>query len=60
MTAEELLQHYAAGERDFRSSGLSYIGDAVANADLSNVNFSGLNLNDSYMEGVNLSGAMLT
>jgi hypothetical protein len=60
MTAEELLQRYAAGERDFSGYTLNYLSDTLAGTDLSNINLSGLDLNDAYLERINLSGANLS
>lgn len=73
MDAEELIRHYAAGERDFSDVGLtgldlSGINLAVANltgaklvsANLSGANLTGANLSYAYLDGANLSSANLT
>jgi uncharacterized protein YjbI with pentapeptide repeats len=52
MTAEELLQCYAAGERDFSGVDLSYAN--LAGADLRDIN-----LSDACLAGINLRGAIL-
>ncbi|WP_299407558.1 pentapeptide repeat-containing protein [Acaryochloris sp. IP29b_bin.148] len=43
MTAEELLERYAAGERDFRQSKLEY-------ADLSGFTLRGCDFTESHLE----------
>ena len=43
MKAEELLQRYQAGERDFQGIEIRYSG-AIQNVDLSRANFSNANL----------------
>ena len=48
MTSEELLQRYAAGERDFRG------------ADLSRANLTGADLTGANLTGADLAGAYLT
>jgi uncharacterized protein YjbI with pentapeptide repeats len=63
MTAEELLQRYAAGERDF--SGLNLIrlnigGEYPMGAKLSGINLSGANLSESDLSKINLSEANLS
>jgi DNA-binding XRE family transcriptional regulator len=63
MTAEELLQRYTAGERDF--SGLNLIrlnvgGDNPLGANLNGINLSGSNLSESDLTKINLSEANLS
>lgn len=69
MTREELLERYAAGERDF--SGVNLDGVNISGVDLNwsdedylfnsfGVDLSGLNLEFADMRGVNLSGVNLT
>lgn len=68
MTAVELLERYAAGERDF--SGISLRGANLIRANLQRINLSNAklgrtlliaaNLSDSNLEGINLEGADLT
>jgi uncharacterized protein YjbI with pentapeptide repeats len=61
MTAEELLERYAAGERDF--SGVDLMGINLSGADLgadwSSFNLGG-NLNETNLSGANLSSANLS
>jgi len=52
MTRQELLQRYAAGERDFHGADLS-------GADLSGANLTGANLSGANLSGANLTGAIL-
>jgi uncharacterized protein YjbI with pentapeptide repeats len=64
MEADELLERYARGERDFR--GVELIGDKyLEGADLSNANLSGANLRGAFLDSAdlrcsNLSGANLS
>lgn len=63
MTAEELLERYAAGERDFR--GVDLTKARLADVDLSNADFSsarldGADLSGSRLHDVKLIGASLT
>ncbi|MGB3293511.1 MAG: pentapeptide repeat-containing protein [Phormidesmis sp.] len=69
MTAEELLQCYAAGERDFEGIEIArdrdIKGGSYTSTDLSGVNLSGANfrnaaLNYINLERVNLEGANLS
>ncbi len=63
MTAEELLERYAAGERDFTGVELSetILTDwtDLGAANLSRANLSGANLEAVEMLGVNLENASL-
>jgi uncharacterized protein YjbI with pentapeptide repeats len=52
MTAEELLERYASGERDFSRAELS-------NTNLSELDLSGSDFTEAHMEGVILQGACL-
>ncbi len=62
MTAEELLERYAAGERDFAGvdlngvnlSGAVLTGINLERADLSTVNFSGADLSGYYGRSLSL------
>ena len=58
MTAEELLQRYAAGERDF--AGVSLRECVLVNTDLRGVNLSGADLRFAELIGVKLTEANLT
>jgi uncharacterized protein YjbI with pentapeptide repeats len=58
MDAEELLQRYAAGERDFVGVGLDDVD--VSGANLSNINLSRASMNQFFADGANLSGADLS
>ena len=53
MTAQELLEKYAAGERDFSGAGLLF-------ANLNGANLSGANLTDTDLRGADLSCADLS
>ena len=57
MTAEELIQKYKAGERDFRYVDLR--GANLRGADLSEANLSGADLSGANLSGANLRGADL-
>jgi len=57
MTAEALLAHYAAGERDFR--GVNLEGADLAGADLALATLANANLKSANLEGTNLEGASL-
>ncbi|WP_299488135.1 pentapeptide repeat-containing protein [Acaryochloris sp. IP29b_bin.137] len=62
MTAEELLERYAAGERDFRN--IQDIGFGNSDSFLSQVNLSGIDLSGSvleerFMERTNFTKAIL-
>lgn len=52
MTREELLQRYAAGERDFSRAELTCV-------DLRELDLSGSNFTEAHMEGAILQGACL-
>ena len=57
MTAEELLERYAAGERDFAGvdlNGAVLTGINLDRADLSRVNFTGANLSGYYGKSLSL------
>jgi uncharacterized protein YjbI with pentapeptide repeats len=54
MTAEELLERYAAGERDF--SGIKF----ARSMDLEDAEIPGINLSNSTLVRANLSGANLS
>ncbi len=58
MTAGELLERYASGERDF--SGVDLVGCNLSDADLPGINLSGANLNGSNLRYANLTGANLS
>jgi DNA-binding XRE family transcriptional regulator len=63
MTAEELLERYAAQERDFSNLYLIRLnigGKYPMGANLSGINLSGANLSESDLRKVNLSGANLS
>ncbi|GJD21586.1 hypothetical protein RIVM261_065420 [Rivularia sp. IAM M-261] len=53
MDAEELLQRYQKGERDFSGVDLGY-------AKLENVDLKDINLSKAYLMGVKLNNANLT
>jgi Pentapeptide repeats (8 copies) len=57
MTAEELLERYAAGERDF--SGIQLDGGELTSSNLSGINLSDADLSEQYLKEVNLVGANL-
>ncbi len=72
MTAEELLQRYAAGEREFNMADLRGVnlqganlediglgGSNLRGADLEGANLRGARLGDAYISGGNLGGANL-
>ena len=58
MTAEELLQRYAAGERKFTRVMLQP-GTNLTDANLNNANFCDANLAEVDLTGANLEGANL-
>lgn len=58
MEVEELLQRYAAGERDF--SGVNLCEVNLSRINLSGANFSGANLSIANLSGANLSGVNLS
>uniref|UniRef100_A0ACD5GPG0 TerD family protein n=1 Tax=Desertifilum tharense IPPAS B-1220 TaxID=1781255 RepID=A0ACD5GPG0_9CYAN len=58
ITAEELLERYKAGERDF--SNLNFREIKLSDFDLSNCNFSNANLEGAILNQVNLSASNLT
>jgi len=61
MTAAELLDKYANGERDFSGANLSGVDLYNANligANLSGANLSGADLYNANLIGANLSGAI--
>jgi uncharacterized protein YjbI with pentapeptide repeats len=67
MSVKELLNHYAAGERDFSEIKLFHITDnrALNGFELKDVDLSGANFSKGYflngqLERVNLSGANLS
>lgn len=55
MTVEELLERYAAGERDFSGVDLSDVN--LSGADLLHINLSGANLSRANLVGARLYGA---
>lgn len=55
MTAEELLERYAAGERDF--AGVDLYGVDLSNAVLTEINLDRADLSGVNFSGANLSGA---
>lgn len=55
---EELLQRYAAGERDFSEINIEG-SDELYRANLSGINLSNSSVGEIFMEGSNLSGANL-
>ncbi len=57
MTAEELLQRYAAGQRDFQGVNLSE--EILSWADLTGANLSGANLSGVVLNWANLSQVKL-
>lgn len=57
MTAEELLQRYAAGQRDFQGVNLSE--EILSWADLTGANLSGANLRGVILNWANLSQVQL-
>ncbi len=58
MTAEELLERYAAGERDF--SGANLYGAELTGANLTGANLTGANLNGANLTDANLTDANLS
>jgi uncharacterized protein YjbI with pentapeptide repeats len=58
MTAEELLERYATGERDFK--GITIWAANFINADLRGIDLSGSNLKRVQMIAANLEGANLS
>lgn len=58
MTAEELLQRYAAGERDF--SAIDLVGVSLARTNLNSINLTNANLIDVDLTEAKLVGADLT
>lgn len=58
MTAEELLERYAAGESDF--SGAELEGIKLKNVDLRDINLSGANLGNTELVNVDLSGSNIS
>lgn len=62
MTKEELLERYAAGERNFFKAdlaGVSLAGSTLPGIDLSFANLTGANLSDVKMPGSSFRGAIL-
>lgn len=67
MTAEELIERYAAGERDFSGSDLRGVdlseaelrGIDLSGANLRQANLSGADLSEVNLYGADLSGATL-
>ena len=62
MTAEELLERYAAGERDFSGANLydaNLNGADLNGANLTDANLTGANLTDANLTDANLSEASL-
>ena len=57
MTANELLERYKAGQRDFR--GLNLMGIDLSHSVLCGANFSFCNLRNAWMKQANLRGANL-
>jgi uncharacterized protein YjbI with pentapeptide repeats len=57
MTAEELLQRYATGERDF--SGVDLSGVSLSEASLSEINLTNADLSSTDLTGIDLTGADL-
>lgn len=63
LTAEELLQRYAAGDRDFSGLNLmrlNFGGNYPLGANLSGINLSGANLSESDLTKIDLSEANLS
>jgi uncharacterized protein YjbI with pentapeptide repeats len=58
MTAEELLERYAAGERDFSGIGIE-ASDELLGAHLTGINLSGSILAEMILDGVDFSDANL-
>ncbi|MBW4550384.1 MAG: pentapeptide repeat-containing protein [Aphanocapsa sp. GSE-SYN-MK-11-07L] len=58
LTAEELLERYAAGERDFRKVNLREA--CLSGANLCGINLSRARLSDADLSGINLSEAKLS
>ena len=58
ITAEELLDRYAAGERNF--AGIKIKRRRRTRIDLTRVNLSGIDLSGAYFSGTNFSGANLS
>jgi uncharacterized protein YjbI with pentapeptide repeats len=58
MTAEELLERYASGERDF--SGVNLDDVDVSGRDLQGINLNGSSLNQFFADGTNLSQSDLS
>lgn len=56
MTAEELLERYATGERDFR--GITLYKANLIKVNLSGADFSNANLSDSYLIAANLKNCV--
>jgi hypothetical protein len=56
MTAEELLERYAAGERDFR--GITLYEANLIRADLRSADFSNADLSGSYLIAANLKNCI--
>src|SRR5437868_3746851 len=54
-SADELLQRYAAGERDFRGANLRHAD--LGGANLRDANLLGAKLSDTDLRSANLSGA---
>jgi len=59
MTAEELLERYAAGERDFSKVKLSGIGELLEGVCLKDINLSDSRIDNLSFIGTNLSRANL-
>jgi uncharacterized protein YjbI with pentapeptide repeats len=63
MTAEELLERYAAGERDFSGvelTNISLIRAKLSEIDLTNASLTNIDLTESNLSSANLTGAKLT
>ena len=58
MAPEQLLNQYAAGERDFRGLNLSY--QILSRVDLSGADLSGAKLDRTVLEGANLTKVNLS
>ena len=56
MTAEELFERYAAGERDFSGADLS--DEDLSLTNLNNINLSKATLDPIVLEGANLTGTI--
>ena len=52
MEAEELLQQYVAGEKNFK--GITLVGIDLTGADLSNANFTRANLRNVILKDANI------